>query len=725
MKQRILLNTVVAGAVFGLGFWMGRDISQPQWTGSNAADSKQQDVSGSSRPDRRNPTAYGQASALQALIDELKNYSGNHKQSVRISALIGALPLADIAAAFEAADQMHFPLYRHTIRVFLFSRWAELAPRAAALQAKNIPDQTERRDALFGVLEGWGEHDAQAAVDWVKEMSPGPLREECLEFAIKRLAATAPDMALAEVEKVHHGSKRRFLWSQVFSVWAENDPVGAGAKALSLPPGNVRNEALSQLTTKWAERDPAAALAWLKLLTDARERNAFLYPVIGGLLRVDTVAAAKALAGLTDREVPQSTFFEVAGAWAKLDPAAAVTWARQLPSHLKEGALTAAMSGWSEHDPRAAWEAAQQMPEDGARRMAIGQIIETMSRNDPREAAQLALSLPSGEVRAWAAGLVGSALAEGSTQEAKAWLETLDPELKAKVTYNVAYKLAEHDPKAALELASSLPGDQKQQVASTALNVWVGEDPAGAIAWASQLTEPAMRRLAFQSLCDQWSHLDPQAAATYASQFPEGKVRTEAFTQLARVWSAFDPQGALTWAGTLPAGEAHTKAVSTAAWQWAMSAPVDAANYVASLPVGETQDKAALHVLSRWATSAPDAAANWAVLFPESPLRERAFRELIDLWAINNAAAAEQWLTALPMDNAKQTAIDTYASKMSYAGRHDKAAEWAEQLTDEQTRLARMREISRRWVELDPSAAEAWVSRLNLSSEQKRLLLQP
>ena len=91
-------------------------------------------------------------------------------------------------------------------------------------------------------------------------------------------------------------------------------------------------------------------------------------------------------------------------------------------------------------------------------------------------------------------------------------------------------------------------------------------------------------------------------------------------------------------------------------------------------------------------------------------------------WAGEDSANAGKWLAGLPAGPAREAAVAAYVGQLANA-LPELAAPWAEGLVDVQTRWDQIENVARSWLEEDRAAAEAWLSRVDLPAERKRLLL--
>ena len=98
------------------------------------------------------------------------------------------------AAAAEWATQIPDVALRESVLVSVATAWGDSDPVAAANLAVNtITEEKQQDDAIVGIVQRWGQQDADAATAWVTPFPEGILRETALEnLANLRLNLAAP-----------------------------------------------------------------------------------------------------------------------------------------------------------------------------------------------------------------------------------------------------------------------------------------------------------------------------------------------------------------------------------------------------------------------------------------------------------------------------------------------------------------------------------------------------
>lgn len=130
--------------------------------------------------------------------------------------------------------------------------------------------------------------------------------------------------------------------------------------------------------------------------------------------------------------------------------------------------------------------------------------------------------------------------------------EFLTPHSKVGLVTEAAVALAKTDPAAALDLAGSLPGDEKTIATSALLRGWTAEDPASAWRWAENNPGDPRRNQLRNFFLEDLGKRDAAAISRLIGSLGmDGDFRKLAYQQLGRNWSSREPREALEWAKSL------------------------------------------------------------------------------------------------------------------------------------------------------------------------------
>ncbi len=273
---------------------------------------------------------------------------------------------------------------------------------------------------------------------------------------------------------------------------------------------------------------------------------------------------------------------------AAIDPSHAVALARrESNAERRTNLMEAVVRGWAGANPdaAAAWAASQTMIDHG---QALAAVFHGVAR-DPEEALRL-----------------------------NARLTAQDPDRAADYgSYLIAAlsRVGEFDQAAAF----ATNGDAEVRVGwlNSAYSSWAADQPQAALEQVAQLTDPTVRRTAFDAAMSRWAYNDPPAAAQYALSLPAGHERTLALTVALREWSAADP-------------------VAAAAWM----------NQQTHLP--EFDFGAAIVASHPDAIGQPDAAISWAESIVDPQLKVRILATVVNQWAAVDPVAARRYVETSP-----------------------------------------------------------------------------
>jgi hypothetical protein len=510
--------------------------------------------------------------------------------------------------------------FRRTSDLYAFAATLDIpALRALLGPASHLKLLPNFYDAQNALLQRLADLDPLAALN-----IPGVDKNGALTAALTALAVTDPAKALA-VLRAQQGAGTSFLYTQLFSTWAQRDPAAAAAAALALPGGQLRANALKGVVSGWVVQDPAAALAWANALPSGSTRTGTVGAVLIALAAQDPAAAVSYLGSTTSPQQHDAFVQTIAESWARQDPAAAFAWIDQSFTGAQHDAL--------------AMTILKQAAAAGVADSAILAKIPTTPSFD-QNVAEL--------VTYWQIQ---------DPQAALAWLQTLPAPTDADGirARNSAYttivnQMCSSDPAGAAALLQSLPPSPpvsdsgmnfgpNMSYASVAAN-WAQNDPAAAFAWIQQLPDGPARESAVDSLISTLAASDPKAAADYALQLPPGDSRTESLTAVIKGWSAQDPAQAATLLSDLPEGKPLDRASAGLATTWAQQDPAAAAQWVNTLSDGSARDGAVKSLVTAEFSADPSSAFTWASSVSDPTAQFNLVKNVVQQWAAKDPAAA-------------------------------------------------------------------------------------
>jgi hypothetical protein len=523
-------------------------------------------------------------------------------------------------------------------------------------------DDPRKRSMKFGaLLTKWAGSDPEAALDYVRNMSPGPEAANALLTVLEPLGKTDPQRAVKLAGELAVTREQQAIFSVLFHQIAGEDVSQAVACLPLVPAGEGRLNALRALVTVWADADANAALNWAKTLASDDDRNAAL----------------------------ETALLSVAGK----NPSSSLDLARQF---LTGDALN--------------------------RVLAIG--LKRLIGTDPLAASRLVGGMNPGPAQTESALEVSRALAARQPETAIAWLQSLSsPELRRILLNSVVEVWGTANPKDAGQFVSQMPKGAEQDAAVERLaGTWGKANPGDAVRWAETLNGSA-RNAALVSIASGWARKDPVAATQWAGTWPtDSPVRSKTIKDALSYWVMQDSRAAGSFVGTLPQAD-QPQAIEAVAPVMAQQDAPKAIAWAKSLTDSDIRDIALQQVVTRWADNEPAAAAPWVLTEPEGTARAELVHTIAMNWMASNSGDALIWVESLPPGASRDSAADAVAAKLAPTDPAN-AAGWAESISRLDLRSARMEQVAEAWLKIDRTAAQAWVRNANLPPEAKLRLLR-
>ena len=285
--------------------------------------------------------------------------------------------------------------------------------------------------------------------------------------------------------------------------------------------------------------------------------------------------------------------------------------------------------------------------------------------------------------------------------------------LRIEAITSVAKVLAVSDPQYLTEEAGRLPeGPSRQALVLALANRWADTNSQDAFAWAAKLPDGRIKGNALALLRTRLAREDPPKAAQMLDQIQDGMGRQNFIAAIAAQWGSTDPEAAWLWVQNLPEAEKQN-VIPVLAASWAQKQPAVAGNFAAQLPSGEIQNRAVISVVANWAMQDPQATATWVAEFPNDGLRELGIRESINEWSRTDGEAALNWAKQISNVDTRDIALKCYAESIAYWS-PEKSAAMIDLIQDPVRREQSMETAMRSWSEVDPQAAERWLSQQSI-----------
>jgi len=725
--KKALISAVVIGAL-ALGFFFGKG-SRPKHAIPRESSSASKAETTAAKPIAR---------ALPRNVEDefrkLARHRDNAGAQVRLLQLAEQIEIGDIPKTLRRLEIGGALTELAPSVARLAHRWAAAFPDRATSLADGFSKQEWKNAVLAGALGGLAESNPDAAIA-AAQQAPGP-KLQLWRGILETLAEADPARAHSLAKSNLAPSDFQQINWDLLRAWSDRDAPAALAAAQAMPQRAERDQAIAEIIVAL---DPEAAWSALETTTNRLTRGYALPAFFARLAAENPSLALQKLEGLDPRDRAQAT--ESFGmAWARSDAKAAFEWIQNfahkddLPSmrdHIfrayaetnpdqmfeliskstgpqRQQLLDAAIDAISGSNPEKATAYLNRLGEDEQRAAQV-RFVAGLAASDPKAAAELLGKTSKADPYLYDS--IGAQWASHDPARALEWAQALPPGAERTLAINaVLTGLATSNPALAAAAVEKLSGaESRSRAVNSVMLQWGQSDPDAAFAWAQGLTDPALKTQALRSLTSQFTERRPEEALRFAQSLPAGEDREQALHTAARLWTQQDPTAALAWVKSLKDNESLSAVAPAVIAGLAEKSPVTAANFVAGLPASPMQTEALRNVVFRWSASEPAAVSQWIDQFPEGSLRSEAARELVANWSQVDSEQAARWLEKLPPGGSKQAAIASYVENAYYT-RPAQAAVWIDSIGDIAQRDKAAIQVYSRWHELDPPAAEKWIT---------------
>ena len=499
------------------------------------------------------------------------------------------------------------PDMANLLRGWLLTEWALLDSSAAWAAIPPGPEGDQDRAMITGELL---HEDKELFMQWfrrvrqpVPNISPAWLAiaerysEEFEKIALEMLARPS-------VPGENSRDQAAPFYAVLARLRAEKDPSAALEWALALDP-MVRSAAAVEALKEWAKSDPTEA--WKMLISmDEKQFREVSYDEAGNplgtrMLRkiaeedpataIKLILEAKGHGGIFNSGGIDAMTGALAsalnqGTMTGVDAYRLLTTVKGSDSHnLGLNVLTQMWGGLPDYRLAEAAKGILAEPAAPLQSTALSGVLGAWMVSNFEEANSFIAGIPDANLRRQ---VLGRCLANGGNIDPSTQADILRaaaPEDRAGAfssflnSYGWSYAdpegegmsgLSERRPEFIAPLFADLPpsADLNRAIRVTAKK-WGELDPASAIGWAEQLTDPEAKRTAWSSAIEGWAQHDPFAAAECLAGTPAGPVRDASILPLVRKLGESDPAGAWDWAGAVgdPALQAQARATAFKGWE--------------------------------------------------------------------------------------------------------------------------------------------------------------
>ncbi len=242
--------------------------------------------------------------------------------------------------------------------------------------------------------------------------------------------------------------------------------------------------------------------------------------------------------------------------------------------------------------------------------------------------------------------------------------------------------------------------------ASTIATEWARQDPTAALAWAGTLTG-SEKGSAMSSVIGEIASSDPKKAAGLVAGM-DAASQGSANDDIARKWGAQSFTAAEAWVRTLPADQ-QAGAMASAIAGLSKDNPQLAAEKIAALPAGDDRNSAVSTLAQNWSKQDPQASAAWLLKQDDPTATSSAMREVMPNWVNQDPAAALKFVNGQQPGEVRDSAASAYIMSNSKSAPADLVT-LATTITDEGSRTRSLGMSTMRWIQEDPTAAQAYVA---------------
>ena len=229
------------------------------------------------------------------------------------------------------------------------------------------------------------------------------------------------------------------------------------------------------------------------------------------------------------------------------------------------------------------------------------------------------------------------------------WLEEYDGEDKDWMSMSLVNGLAKADADKATKYAMSIKdeGNKGKAAESIARELIRSGGIEKANGWLSGLTDPDMKKGAFQTVAEQIMRSDPAGAAEFVKSHASQDYANRAIGNVAENLARKDVKQALEFANGL-SGKAQANAIGNTVQEWMRKndgANSEAASkYVAALPAGATRDAGAAAIAEEIVGDDPATAIQWASTIADAEMRGDALVDVGRRYMRESPEEAKLWL---------------------------------------------------------------------------------
>ena len=284
------------------------------------------------------------------------------------------------------------------------------------------------------------------------------------------------------------------------------------------------------------------------------------------------------------------------------------------------------------------WESMRYMP----------MLAHAWGSVDP-EAAMKTLGADGDRGSRFAQPAVLAAWATKDPQAAMKWLNEFEGGGKEFMSMAIVNGMAKSDVEGAMKYAGTMKDEgERARAAETIAREMIrtgGTEKASE--WIGSITDPTMKRGAFDTVAEQMMRSDPAKAAEFVKAHQGEQYALNAVGNVAESLGRQDPQKGIEFASGLQ-GQAQARAYGEVVGEWMRKddgKDAEAASkFVNSLPAGANKDAGAQQIARNIAREAPQDAAVWAGVIQDPEIRADTLIDVGRNYMRSNPQEAAAWL---------------------------------------------------------------------------------
>lgn len=264
--------------------------------------------------------------------------------------------------------------------------------------------------------------------------------------------------------------------------------------------------------------------------------------------------------------------------------------------------------------------------------------------------AALLLALPEGQARDALTRQYAGWWLEKDVVAARAWMKNLPEATQAEIMGSFVergirdFSKPEVRAAAAAWIRDEADPTTRARLGPVLVEWMAREDPAAALAWASENLSAAPLAHAMATLVTTQFSTDPEGARRMVEDLPPGNLRHRAAGEIATVWVSKDPAAAVDWwlSQVDPAEAAKSNGISAAyrlGEAWFQSDPDSLQARLADPEQAALPMSLAYGAVRQWIEKDPAATLEWAAALP-ADRRESFIRTTFRDWSYRDAPAA-------------------------------------------------------------------------------------